>query len=162
MEDSLFIDICKQNYLALIKMVYQAIKLCPDELWSKETDKPQFWQEVYHTLYYLDFYLSENIKAHQPKFDFKENLAKKPTIVLSKKDVSTYLEEVKNKCQNFFNKLTAKEIEGKNSFGWTGSTVGHRIIYNLRHSQHHMGKINEILKRNGIEASKWVIDPEKV
>ena len=162
MEDSLFLDICKQNYLALIKMVQQAIDICPNNLWSKENHQPQFWQEVYHTIYYLDFYLSKNPKAHQPRFDFKENLAEKPTIILTKDEILTYLEEVKNKSQDLFNNLTSKEIEGKNSFWWTGSTLGHRLIYNLRHSQHHMGKINEILKKNGNEPSKWIIDPEKV
>ncbi len=158
---TLFLDICKQNYLALLKMVQQAIKLCPDDLWSRETNQPQFWQEVYHTLFYLDFYLSSKPKAHQSKFDFKENLAEKPSIILSKDDISTYLKDVETKTNEVFNSLTTSEIEGKNSFWWTGPTLGHRLIYNLRHSQHHMGKINEILKSNGIEASKWVINPEK-
>lgn len=162
MKKTLFLDICNQNYLALLKMVEKAIELCPDGLWSKETDQPQFWQEVYHTLFYLDFYLSKNPKSHQSKFEFKENLGEKPSRILTKNEITDYLKEVETKTKEIFKNLTTSEIEGKNSFWWTGPTLGHRLIYNLRHSQHHMGKINEILKKNGIEAAKWVIDPEKV
>lgn len=162
MKKSLFLDICKQNYLALLKMVKQAIKLCPDDLWRRETDQPQFWQEVYHTLFYLDFYLSSKPKEHKARFDFKENLAEKPPIILTKEEISFYLKEVETKTIEIFSNLTSAELEGKNSFWWTGPTLAHRLIYNLRHSQHHMGKINEILKKNSKDAAKWIIDPEKV
>ena len=158
MKDSLFLDICKQNYLALIQMIEQAIDICSDSLWAEKTHQPQFWQEVYHTIYYLDFYLGTNPKKHQERFKCKENLKEKPEKTLSKAELLSYLEDVKEKSQEIFERLTTIEIEGKNSFWWTGATLGHRLIYNLRHSQHHMGKINLFLRTNGLEPSKWVIE----
>ncbi len=157
MKDDLFLDICKENYFALIQMIEQAIDLCPDKLWSDDSHQPQFWQEIYHTIYYLDFYLGTSPRKHIERFDCKENLGEKPVSILTKPEMQSYLREVKEKCQNLFADLTAQEIEGKNSYWWTGPTLGHRLIYNIRHSQHHMGKINLILKQNGFEASKWVI-----
>jgi len=129
-------------------MIEQAIDLCSDKLWSDDSHQPQLWQEIYHTIYYLDFYLGSGPKKHIERFDCKENLGEKPVSILTK-------------TENLLDNLTAKELEGKNSFWWIGPTLGHRLIYNIRHSQHHMGKINLILKQNGFEASKWVIKTKK-
>ena len=161
MRKSLFLDICKENYLALLKMLEQTIKLCPDKLWADYTLKPQFWQEVYHTLYYLDFYFGGNWKQKPERFDVEENLGEAPETVLSKKELLGYLDEMREKCVSVLDNLTNEELQGKNSYFWTGATLSHKLVYNIRHSQHHVGKINEILRVNGIEAAKWVIDPDK-
>lgn len=161
MKDSLFLDICKENYLALMKMIEQTITLCPDNLWANSDLKPQYWQEIYHTIYYLDYYFGSNMRKEPERFDCEEDLGKVPNIILSKEDLQTYLEEVREKFLNILENLTKEDLEGKNSYFWTGSTLSHRLIYNIRHSQHHIGKINSILSAKGIKAAKWVINVEK-
>lgn len=161
MKKTLFLDICRENYLALIQMIDQAITLCPDKLWGDSTHQPQFWQEIYHTIYYLDFYFGNNPRKHPERFECKENLGEVPKTSLPKEDLRSYLEEVRNKCLEFLKNLTTAELEGKNSYFWTGPTLGHRLIYNIRHSQHHVGKLNQILSKNGIETAKWVIKTDK-
>ena len=160
MKDELFLDICKENFFALTQMLDETINLCPDDLWSNESLQPQYWQEVYHTIYYLDFYLGTDPKQRPERFDCKENLGEKPETILSKQDLKSYLKETKIKCQIVLDNLTSKEIEeiqGKDSYWWTGTTLGHRLVYTIRHSQHHIGKLNNILRNNGIPAAKWVV-----
>lgn len=161
MKKTLFLDICRENYLALIQMIEQAITLCPDKLWEDKTLQPQFWQEVYHTIYYLDFYFGTNWRKKPERFECKENLGEVPEIILTKVDLKSYLKEVREKCLLFLKNLTTAELEGKNSYFWTGSTLSHRLIYNIRHSQHHVGKLNQILSKNGIEPAKWVVKIDK-
>ncbi len=161
MEDILFLDICRENYLALIQMIEQAITLCPDKLWEDKDLQPQFWQEIYHTIYYLDFYFGNNWRKKPERFECKENLGEVPEIILTKTDLQSYIEEVREKCLNVLENLTKEDLEGKNSYFWTGATLSHRLIYNIRHSQHHVGKINSILSSNGIEAAKWIFKPDK-
>ena len=74
MENILFLDICRENYLTLIQMIEQAITLCPDKLWEEKTLHPQFWQEVYHTMYYLDFYFGTNWQKKPDRFECKRVL----------------------------------------------------------------------------------------
>ena len=161
MNETLFLDICIENYLALMKMLERTINLCPDDLWIDSSLQPQFWQEVFHILYYLDFYFGTNWKKQPERFDVKENLGETPTIALSKEELLNYLEEMREKCTDVLSNLTNEQIQGKNSYFWTGPTLSHKLVYNIRHSQHHIGKINSILKAKGIEAAKWVIDPSK-
>ena len=144
-----------------MKMLEQAITLCPENLWADSTLKPQFWQETYHTIYYLDFYFGNNWRKKPERFECKENLGEIPESILAKEELQSYLEEVKEKCLKVLGNLTTAELEGKNSYFWTGATLSHRLIYNIRHSQHHVGKINSIVSSNGIEAAKWVVKIDK-
>ena len=81
-------------------MIEQAINLCSDSLWSDKTYQPQFWQEVYHTIYYLDFYLGTNPNKHEERFEFKENLEEIPETIPSKTDLLEYLKDVRKKTKD--------------------------------------------------------------
>ena len=161
MKKKLFLDIVKENYLALMKMLEQTIKLCTDELWSDNSINPQFWQEVFHTLYFLDYYFNEDWNKRPNRFEFSGNLDKIPATVISKEQLQAYLEEIKEKCINRLDNLSDADLEGESSHYWTGVTLSHHLIYNIRHSQHHVGKLNFILRSNGLEAAKWIIDSNK-
>ncbi len=157
MKDSLFIEICRNEYHALIQMLQKEINLCSDDLWNKEIDEPPFWQQVYHTIYYLDFYLGDNSKKRPERFTVKENLNEKMEETLSKQELLKYLADIEKKCDIVLENMTTKKLEGKNSYFWTGPTLAHRLIYNIRHSQHHIGRLNSILRRHMGDASKWII-----
>ena len=52
------------NYLwaqfgASIDMLENAINMCPEKIWNLKNDFSDFWYLVYHTLFWLDFYLTE-------------------------------------------------------------------------------------------------------
>ena len=157
MKDSLFLDICQKEYHALIEMIYNAIEKCPDELWNEKTNEPPFWQQVYHTVFYLDFYLGEDPDKHKERFDIKENLNEQMEKILSKKELKAYLIDTKKKCDDVIANATTEKLEGKNNYYWTGPTLAHKLIYNIRHSQHHIGKLVSLLKRHTNDTAKWVI-----
>ena len=55
------------------------------------------------------------------------------------------------------NKITPNQLERENTFTWTGPTLAHRLVYNIRHAQHHVGWLNSILSRKAGQAADWVI-----
>ena len=160
MKDSLFLDICRNDYLAVFQMTRAAIELCPEELWDDRTDEPPFWQQAYHTLWAVDFYLSDSPESSR-KASFVEdeatNLKHVPASVPSKQQIQGYLEEVSRKCEAVLDELTPEQLGGSNTFPWTGPTPAHRMIYNIRHAQHHVGWLNSILSRKAGCAAEWVI-----
>ena len=42
-----------------IDMLENAMRACPDSLWSDRARKPEFWYLAYHTLFFLDLYLHD-------------------------------------------------------------------------------------------------------
>ncbi len=51
-------------------MLANAITACPEKLWGDKPDWSAFWYHVYHTLFFLDFYLSGTDKGFAPPAPF--------------------------------------------------------------------------------------------
>lgn len=160
MKDSLFLDICRNDCGAVFQMLRRAMELCPEKLWNERTDEPPFWQQAYHTLWAIDFYLSDSPKKSR-KASFAEgeasNLEHIAAVTPSRQQVQDYLNQVSTKCETVLDGLTSEQLEGSNTFPWTGATLAHRLIYNIRHAQHHVGRLNSILSRKTGQAAEWVI-----
>jgi hypothetical protein len=160
MKDSLFLDICRNDYRAVFQMVRRAIELCPDSLWNERTDEPPFWQQAYHTIWAVDFYLTDSPEnSRTPAFVEGEatDLDHIPATTPSRQQILEYLEQTGEKCDSVLSSLTIEQLEGKNNFPWTGPTLAHRLIYNIRHAQHHVGWLNSILSRKTGKAAEWII-----
>src|SRR5271157_85738 len=56
---------------ASVKMLENAIALCPDGLWTDSSLPKPYWTQVYHTLFCLDLYLSESPALMNPPSKFK-------------------------------------------------------------------------------------------
>jgi len=56
---------------AAIDMFENALQKCPETLWN---DENQFWYWAYHTLFFLDYYLTEEPEKFAPPkpFDLSE------------------------------------------------------------------------------------------
>ena len=164
MKDSLFLDICRNDYRAVFQMLRRTIKLCPDSLWDARTDEPPFWQQAYHTIWAIDFYLHDSPRAHRkPSFAEEDatNLEHVPTSTPSIRQIQDYLEEVAEKCERVLNEVVPGQLEGENRFHWTGPTFAYRMTYNVRHAQHHVGWLNSMLSRKAGKAAEWVISAGK-
>jgi hypothetical protein len=55
-----------QQFGAAIDMLENAMLACPEELWSDRSERPEFWYVVYHTLFFLDFYLVDSVEGFAP------------------------------------------------------------------------------------------------
>ena len=157
MKDSLFLDACRMNYDAIFMMLDEIIKLCPDELWNVRTDESPFWQQLYHTIFYIDFYISESMKSFiRPIFaeEKANDLKHIPSEAPPRDQMQDYLEIVKKNCKSAIDNMTPEYLEGKNPFHWTGPTPAHRLIYNIRHAQHHVGWLNSMLARKTGKSAK--------
>ena len=142
----------------MFQMLRRAIELCPAELWDQRTDEPPFWQQAYHTIWGIDFYLSdspENFRSASFIEGEAANLKHIPTKTPSPQQINDYLKEVIQKCETVLNSLTTEQLQGENAFPWTGTTPAHRHIYSIRHAQHHVGWLNSILARRTDTAAEW-------
>jgi hypothetical protein len=158
-KDELFIDICRRQYGACFDMLRDLIERCPEEVWNKQEEGVPFWQQVYHTLTAVDFYLSESPDASRKWISDDgqaDELDKASSVVLSREKMIEYLDFVAKKFEEFVKDLEAGGLDASNPFPWAGPTVAHRMFYNLRHAQHHLGWMASMLRRNGVEPADWI------
>jgi hypothetical protein len=148
-----------QQFGATIDMLENAMHACPDKLWNDRSQKPEFWYLVYHTLFWLDFYLSDPGKTFVPPAPFTLD-DKDPDAVperpYTKDELQNYLELGREKCRSLIASLTDKSSEEQLAIGSFEGSRMELLLYNLRHVQHHAAQLNLILRQQIDSAPRWV------
>jgi hypothetical protein len=149
-----------QQFGASIEMLENALLACPDDLWGDRSRQPEFWYLVYHTLFWLDFYLSDSVEGFAPpepftlsEMDPADPLSER---VYTKSELQRYLDYGRNKCRARIETLTDEKASERFRFGGRDLSVAELLLYNLRHVQHHAGQLNLILRQTIDSAPRWV------
>ena len=164
-----------QQFGATIDMFENALLACPDtqwngRLWSDHSDHPQpsesaaFWYLTYHTLFWLDLYLTGSLEGFAPPTPFTtDGLA--PSRVLpqqpyTRDELHTYLVHLRMKCQTTIAGLSDEKAHQQVYFPWIESkpiSFLELLIYNMRHVQEHAAQLNLFLGQNVSDGgSDWV------
>jgi hypothetical protein len=150
-------------------MLENAMRACPDEVWCDNSRQPEwvandvvgFWYVAYHTLFFLDFHLSDSIEDFGPPAPFNRDefdpAGLLPTAPYSKEELLDYLDHSRRKCQAFFETLTEEKARQQSRVRPEQNlTVAERLLANMRHVQHHAAQLNLILRQKTGSAPLWV------
>jgi hypothetical protein len=145
---------------AAIDMLDNAIRDCPEEVWADRSRQPEYWFIAYHTLFFLDLYLSSSTDGFAPpapftlsELDFEGVL---PDRVYRKEELQLYLDHGRRKCKARIDALTEDSAWDECTYGWIEMSVVESLLYNLRHVQHHAAQLNLILRQRIDSAPGWV------
>jgi hypothetical protein len=145
---------------AVLDMLEFAIRVCPDELWSRPAAQMGFWYLAYHTLFYIDYDLSPSAERfHSASFDIHEyeirELPPPYEHPYSRADVEAYLRLCRAKCKRA---LAALDAEDRTLRGSRRKNCGFLeiVLYSLRHVQHHAAQLNLLLRQEIDSAPLWV------
>jgi hypothetical protein len=158
--DDLWKTILWQQFGAAIDMLENALLACPDELWNDRSRRPEFWYVVYHTLFFLDLYLSGSVEGFFPPVPFTlDELDPEgvlPEMPYTKDELHTYLEHGRRKCRATIEALTDEKACRRCRFDWVDVTEAELLLYNMRHVQHHAAQLNLLLRQTVDAAPRWV------
>lgn len=145
---------------AAIDMLENAINACPDNNWGNRIDYHEFWYITYHTLFYLDFYLSESDKGFIPPKPFTlDELDERgllPECIYTKQELLNYLTHGRQKCRSRIVSLTEEQASKKCGFDWLDISNSEVLLYNMRHVQHHAAQLNLMISKSAGSAPRWV------
>ena len=149
-----------RQFGAAIDMLENAVKACPEELWGDRSRKPEYWYLVYHTLFFLDFYLSEGADGFAPPAPFTlaelDPAGVLPDRVYTKEEMLRYLAHGRSKCKAVVGALTSERAREHRPFGFVDCPFEELILYNMRHVQHSTAQLNLILRQVIDSAPRWV------
>ena len=149
-----------QQFGAAIDMLDNAIVACPDDLWNDSTHKPEFWYVAFHTLFFLDLYLSETTEGFAPPAPFTlsemDPNGAMPERTYTKAETRGYLAHCRGKCRAGIEAMTDEHAVRNCHFRWLDLSAADLLFYNMRHVQHHTGQLNLILRQQTNSAPSWV------
>ena len=168
---------------AAIDMLDNALRACPtslwrERLWSDPPDHPQpphgeFWYIAYHTLYWLDVYLSSVAVSRSedtspappspfraPSLDADDE---RPTQPYAKDELFAYLAYTRQRGQNTIETMTGEWARSPYEFPWErgqGRPISYLelMMYTMRHVQEHAAQLSLFLGQHSIpdEDLDWV------
>lgn len=148
------------QFTAAIDTLENAIEACPKSLWVDQTRFHQFWYIASHTLFWLDFYLSESPDTFRPPEPFGlEELD--PSGVIpdpphTKEQLLVYLDHGRRKCVETIGSMTPESARKLSRVGKMNLSRMELYLYVLRHVQHHAAQLNLILRQETNSAPGWV------
>lgn len=146
---------------ATIDMLENAIVACPEKLWSDSSQKGEYWYIAYHTLFFLDLYLTGTLEGFSPPAPFTLSELDPAGIIpeqpYTKEELQNYLNHNRRKCQVTIEALTDERACEKCSFEWLKDVNRLDLIFtSIRHVQHHTAQLNLILRQQINSAPRWV------
>lgn len=148
-----------RQYNVAIDRLRDALEECPDELWERQLwpDEPdqwvaqgfsKFWYLGYHTLFWLDLYLTGAEEGFMPPapFDLVEMEAGEVLPrTYTREELLGYLETCRQRCRDTIGGLTREEANRWCRFPWGELTFAELQLYNMRHVQEHAAHLNMFL-----------------
>jgi hypothetical protein len=158
--DNYLKELIWRQFGASIDMLENAILACPERIWGDRSRRPEFWYLVFHTLFFLDLYLSEKEEGFTPPEPFGleelDPAGVLPPRVYSKDELITYLRHGRNKCRLLIEGLTEQRARESRDGLRRGFTLLELLLYNMRHVQHHAAQLNLLLRQTIDSAPRWV------
>ncbi len=161
-----------QQFGAAIDLLTITVNACPDQLWTAalwltpdaKPERAQFWYVVYHTLFWLDLYLTGAEEGFLPPPPFtlieQEGDDPLPERVYTKAELQRYLADSRARCRTTIEALTDKTAQRRCTFGWGECSFFELLIYNLRHVQGHAAQLNMLLGQIEGPQPSWVAQAE--
>lgn len=147
------------QFEAALCMLNDCLRKCPPEHWEGKIANHTFQQVAYHTLFYVDLYLSPSEAVfqlrdcHQRGGDERSNTA--PSTGLTKDETLAYLAICRQKSLETLASETLESLQRESGFSWLPFTRGELHLYNIRHMQHHTGQLSAYLRRIVEDGERW-------
>ena len=140
-----------------IDMLENAIVDCSDELWLKDN---KYWYTAYHTLFFLDYYLSDDPDNFHPPAPFTlsemDPSGIMPERKYTKEELTTYIQYCRKKCHDLIHGLSEEDSKRRFINTYRNYNVLEILLYNMRHVQHHTGQLILLLRKELDIGSKWM------
>jgi len=158
----------RQQLGAAVDMLENAMRECPDELWSDPAKRPQwirknvvgFWYVAFHTLFFLDHDLSESDEGFVPPAPFTcdelDPAGLLPERPFTKPELLSYLDHCRKKCHAALEAMTDQKLRQPCGVKRLDLTRAELLLYIMRHVQHHSAQLNLLLRQGTDSAPPWI------
>jgi hypothetical protein len=159
-----------RQFGAVIDMLSDTLRDCPDELWKRSLweDQPgqwvqagfsAFWYLGYHALFWLDLYLTGAEEGFAPPAPF-DLVEMEPNEILprtyAREELLSYVQYCRRKCQETIGALSHEQAYRLCRFSWGELPFAELQLYNLLHVEEHGAQLRMFLGQQAGKSASWV------
>ena len=131
------------QFEAALCMLNECIQKCPHDHWDGKIARYAFWPVAYHTLCFVDLYLSPNEASFQFRdvhpHGWSEFNDEFPSRRFDRRELTACLAICRQKATETLACETRESLESASGFHWLPFSRGELHLDNIRHIQHHTG-----------------------
>jgi hypothetical protein len=156
-----------RQYAVAIDSLRDALRDCPEQLWEARLgdDEPDqwvaagfsaFWYLGYHTLFWLDLYLTGAEEGFAPPapFDLVEmESGEVLPRVYTRHELLGYLDLCRQRCQETVGRMSTEQAHRTCRFPWGELPFAELQLYNMRHVQEHAAQLHLFLGQRARRAA---------
>lgn len=158
----------RNQFDSTYKMITNLVNVCPTEVWLEKFNQVPVWHQVYHFVFFIDFWLRDRYDASEFRsMIFDEKIRPEISAVIdediyiSQSDIIKYLEAVHVKTTRIFDRLNDELIGTQIMDGSSQYTYADVIIGQIRHIMYNIGYLNGFLRQKDLPESDWYAYNEK-
>lgn len=158
----LITEALRNQFDSTFHMVDILVKVCPPEVWTESFNSVPFWQQVFHYVYYIDFWMREkydNSEWRSMIFDdaYTTDLYADSYdgLFISQDDMHKYLDAIHAKVRRIFDALDDALLNISVYKNDPRHTYVDVIVGQIRHIMYNVGYLNGILRELGMSESDW-------
>ena len=158
----LITEALRNQFDSTFHMARVLVKVCPENIWACSYNEVPFWQQVFHYVYYIDFWMREKYDDSEWRtmiFDdaYTTDLyaASYEGLLIQQDKMLEYLDVIQAKTTNIFDQLDDEKLSASVFENETRFTYADVIIGQIRHIMYNIGYLNGILRELGLPESDW-------
>jgi hypothetical protein len=141
------------------------IDRCPETGWNSPVGNLAFCQVAFHTLFFADLYLGQNLESfrrqqfHRDNEDFSRDYEelqdRKQVLLYDRRSIKTYLEHCRTKASAVIAVEAADTLSARTGFERRDFSRAELHVYNIRHIQHHAAQLSLRLRLDAKQDIPW-------
>lgn len=160
-----YTDLIAKQFEAAFRMLSEAIDQCSVELWQGPVVELTFDQAAFHTLFFADVYLGNDLPAlreqpfhrqHEAVFGEYEELESRRQVQRYERPfVRDYLRHCRDKAACVLAAEDEANLLRESGLDWIAFSRAELHAYNLRHIQHHAAQLSLHLRQQTGDGIHW-------
>lgn len=162
MMNRLITEALRNQFDSTFHMARILVKVCPEKIWAASYNEVPFWQQVFHYVYFIDFWMREKYEDSEWRtmiFDdaYTTDLYADSYegLFISQAKMLGYLDAIQMKTTCLFDNLNDETLSISVYGNNPQYTYADVIIGQIRHIMYNIGYLNSILREFGLPESDW-------
>ena len=152
----------RNQFDSTLHMARKLIDVCPDEIWAASFNEVPFWQQVFHYVYFMDFWMREiyddsewRVKIFDDKYTTDLYADSYAGLFISREIMRAYLDAIQTKTSRVFDNMDDEKLSVPVCGDNQQYSYADVIVGQIRHVMYNIGYLNGILRGRGLPESDW-------
>jgi hypothetical protein len=152
----------REQFFSCYQMLETLVEVCPHEVWLGVFSGVPFWYQVYHTVYFVDYWFREDSEGTSfPSMHFDPRIPPEfewdlpEDAMISLDTMREYLRIIREKLNRVFANMTDADLSHPVFTQEAEVTLLDAIFSQTRHIMYNIGYCNGILRERNLEEADW-------